>query len=322
MLFSPEIRTQVSERDLALVRVLERIQLELGLDYLAWSEYMHLTPKDCKRVMDGHTPLSAMSLYHLSERLSLDPQVFETGKIDYVALIQAFSGNRSYINPIHQIAASSRKFTAVNTLNFVEKFRGSRIRVAANRHFQIHEDFWSDWQDSNSERINIRMLSELWAFLRMRGFKEEDFRAIGFHSFFTYKNTHIGKALSSFHHPRSSYECLFGSLIENFEENHIYKIIRLTDETCIVESRSNPDVANALSIRETGSVEGCQFKAGVFSSLPVYVDSPPASVHETHCVHRGDSMCRFFCDFTPPRAKHGTARRLSLLSGGDDSGFN
>lgn len=309
-----EIRASHQTRDRILVRTIERMRMELGLSHAAWSDYLQLTEKDYAKLRNGIKPLSAVSLYHLTERLSLSPAALESGKIDYVALVQAHFGNRSYINPDYQIAASSRKFTVVNTLDFVQKFRGSHLRIAANRHFQIHEDFWSDWQNPASDRINIRFLGELWKFLRTRGLSDEDFRAIGFHSVVTHRNTHIGKSLSSFKRPQVVYEFLVGDFMDNIERNHRYRITRLTDTTCVIESRSNTDTAEALRIRETGSLEGCQFKIGLIGSMPTFVGQPAAAVHETHCVHRGDSYCRFFCDFSAAKVSHGHTRRLSLLA--------
>lgn len=309
-----ETPSSIQMREQLLVRTLERIRVELSLNVNDWSGYLNLKERDYKKVLNGATPLSVLSLYHVCERLSLDPAALQTGKIDFAALVQTYFGNRSYINPEHQIAASSRKFTAVNTLNFVEKFRGPHLRIAANRHFQIHEDFWSDWQDPNSERINIRFLGDIWRFLRTRGMSDDDFRAIGFHSIVTHRKTHIGKSLSSFQRPRDVYEFLVGDFMDNIERNHRYRITHLTDTTCIIESRSNPDVAEALRLHETGSIEGCQFKIGLIASMPTFLDMPAAIVHETDCIHRGGAACKFFIDFSAARVTHGRARRLTLLA--------
>jgi hypothetical protein len=289
---------RINPKDKDLIRLLEKLRDHLEVSKGIWSEYLGLNAREYGKVLEHKEPLSAVSLYHVSERLGLNPSVFETGRIDYVALLEAHRGNRHYINPAYLVAASSRKFTVVNAMNFIEKYRGGYLRIAASRHLQIDEDYWSDWEKPDSEQVNIRLIGDLWSFLRSRGLQDEDFRALGAHSITTYRSTHLGKSLSSFHHPRDLYEYLFGDFVKNIEQNHLYRITRLDSRICVIESWTNPDVSQALGVRNVGSLDICQVRSGIMESMPTFLDLPAAVVHETHCIHRGDPVCRFTCDFS------------------------
>ena len=73
-------------------------------------------------------------------------------------------------DPKYKVAATKPEFMAVDALNYIRNIEAlSFFRAAVNRHFQINEDFWSDRADPNSERISIRLIDDLWKFLRTRG---------------------------------------------------------------------------------------------------------------------------------------------------------
>jgi hypothetical protein len=304
--------TPIDPQDKKLVRLLEQIRDRLEVSKAIWAEYLALTPVQYENVVDCKAPLSAVSLFHLSERLRLNPSAFETGKIDFEALLESERGNKLFLSPRYTLAAHSKKHTAVNALNFITKYRGAYLRNRVNRHFQIHDDFWED--DNFDGQINIRFLTELWDFLKSQHFKNEDFQAIGFHSSVTLQNSPIARALSSMQTIESAFECMFGEFMQNFERNCSYKITRLKGNQCIVESRSISEVADALNVRHIGSPEGCQVRIGVFGAVPIYLGMPAAHGHETHCVHRGDSFCRFVFDFSSGQHVGSGYRKLTLLS--------
>lgn len=107
----------------------------------------------------------------------------------------------------------------------------------------------------------------------------------------------LGEALRPMKTPAKVYEHMTVDLISFFERNCTYTLTDLDENSCILESRSNRDVAEALRVRHLGSIDGCLQKAGVLSSAPGYIGLPYAHVNESSCVHRGDDVCRFEVNF-------------------------
>jgi predicted hydrocarbon binding protein len=273
-----------------------------------------LTRQEYSRIIQHKKELSAFSLLSLAQELELNPTSIFSGDISIEALDAARRGNHSFIDPRYTVGASSRKFTVINTLNYLSKYRGPHLRKAVNQHFQIHEDFWSDWRIASSQCVNIRLMAELRGVLRKNGFTDLDFRAIGFHSSITLRETQIGKALSAADGKIEAFELMFNELAAHFEKNHLYQIESINKERCIVRSVNNPDISDALSTRLVGNPETCLVRVGIFSAVPTLQSESAASVHQTHCVHAGDPHCRFIIDYSSVRSTRGQLSRLTLLT--------
>jgi hypothetical protein len=300
----------------SLVSSLELIRTGLNVPWDEWCDTLRVSRQEYSRIVTQKKELSAMSLLKVSECFNLNPSSLVSGTVDITALARTRKGDLNYINPKYTLAGTSQKFTVVNTLDFVAKFRGFHLRNMVNRHFQVNETYWSDWEVPTSERVNIRLLGELWQQLTLNGLTESDFRLIGFHTRLTLRKTEIGSQLSSFGDSYVAYENLVTWLIKRFERNFDYSLESLGEDWCIIRSISNPDMQDALSTQHLGTREGCQVKMGIMASIPTFVGQPAASVHHTHCEHEGSGYCRFFVDFSQlKRPKNGRgAVRLTPIS--------
>jgi predicted hydrocarbon binding protein len=296
--------------NLALLKNLEDARNRLELSKSDWAtHYLRISEDDYEGILSQKKEFSAVHLFHLTEKLWINPSDFEKGTVDFDSLLQARQGKKG-LNPRYTVAAKSRKHTVINSLNFVEHHRGPHLRTAVNRHFQIQDDFWTQ---GHMDQINIRFIGDLFKFLRDRGFTDRDFKHVGENSVLTLRGTEIGHAFSKCGSAAGLYEMLIGELITRFEENCSYKISSLSRDRCVLESISNAEVAEAFGSKHTGSRETCLVRVGIFSSLPTYIGLNPATVHETHCVHRGDRRCRFLIDYSLKNVRD-TGVRLMAIS--------
>lgn len=278
-----------------ILRTLERAcdKLEMSRDAFA-RDFLNLDPAEFRRILKGERPLLMHSLFRLSERLNVNIADIGTGNLDLDAIIQNLRGNSGYIHPRYMVAAYSRKHTVLNALEYITRYRGQHIRYSVNRHFQIHDSFWTDAPDSP---INLRFITDLWEYLKTLRFEAADYRALGFHSNHTLRNTPIDRALATRSSTTAVFELMFGDFLKNFEQNCEYRINKLQANRCVVDCHSRTEVAEALEVKHLGSLEGCQVKAGVLEGLPVFIGRSAARISETSCVHKGDTICRFVIEY-------------------------
>lgn len=286
----------IERQEKAVLSLLEDARGRLEIEKDDWAKtYLRITAKDYEEILARKRTLSAASLYYLTEKLWINPSDLENGNIDFDAIVRIHKGEENFLNPRYTVAARSRKHTVLNSLNFVEADRGTYLRNSVNRHFQIRDDFWST---GIMDPINIRFVSDLMRYLGQRGFKENEFKAMGMNSFRTLKSTPVGTEFARARSLTELFDLTISDLIHRIEDNCDYRLVQMTDGGCVIESITNRDVADALETTQVGSQEVCQYRAGVFVSMPGYIGGTPASVFETHCVHRGDQQCRFVVDFS------------------------
>jgi hypothetical protein len=309
--FTPDgVHHRLDQQSRSLLVGLERTRDKLEIAKKDWANsYLHITEEDYEAILARKQELSAFALFNLSEKLWINPSDLESGTIDLDSLVQVQKGQKNYVHPRYTVAAKSRKHTVLNSLSFVGRHRGFHLRTVVNRHFQIHDDFWST---GLMDPINIQFVSDLMRFLRSRGLTDNEFLGMGMNSFSILKDTEVGNRFSRTRSLPEIYETLIYELIRHYDGNCRYRISNLTEDGCIIESVSDEDVASALEVPNTGCEEICLFRAGVFTSLPNYIGIREASVHQTRCVHWGDSHCRFVVDFSSHRIRD-TGVRLSQV---------
>ena len=122
---------------------------------------------------------------------------------------------------------------------------------------------------------------------------------IGAHSATVNKNSILGRALSIHKTPKSLYENIFTDLVHRFyDKNQIYKILKLTDEYCVVELNFREEVKDLLRLKTPGNLFACHSIAGSISSLTGYLDLPYSKVSKIDCLHLGGCSCKYLIDFS------------------------
>lgn len=286
------VKTAISSEE--LVAMIERLRVTLDIGSEAWSDILRVTPKEYGRIKAGLKPLSATSLVYIIDKFNLSAEALFAGKIDYSAAAAHYHGNIEHIPERFMVAATSRRRTALNILDYVEKNAGWQTALLAKRHFQINDAALVN----KDGYINIIFMTELLDYFRSKGLNANQLMATGSYNTLMNRETPLGAELSALGTPSAVYETMLVDRISYLEKNCDYKILRLNKNSCVLQVKSKRDVADALGLREIGSENAYLYKAGVFSATPSYLGLPFADVKETSCVHKGGSSCRFEVDYS------------------------
>jgi hypothetical protein len=296
-----------SDHSNPLYATVENLRLATGVTHLQWAEVLRLTASEYERLKQGHSELSTPSLFSLCQYVDLSVEAILLGNVDLKAVSERFSGNHDYLPDCYQVAAFSRRRTALYFLDFVESQHGWYWRNRILRHLQVSEALFK----SPDSPVNIQFMTDMMGYLKKNGFRDEDFFNVGLNSRIVNQNAPWAIELGRLGDPAQAFESLILDLMSQVERNSTYQITRLGEGQCRVESKSNVDVASALGLKHVSSREGCFQRAGALACVPGYQNLPLARVTETRCEHLGDSVCRFEVDFS--NALHAHRRKTRAI---------
>jgi transcriptional regulator with XRE-family HTH domain len=231
-------------------------------------------------------PVPASAVLALATELGVDVADFTRGKVQL----------RETANPFpkrYAEGAFSRRRTALHLLSWSDEELGP-VRTdqllgrlgATRRHFS-DPDAW----------ISLRFLEDACEELVRSGVPATALMTAGFHSSVVNRFSPIAEELRAFRQVRDAYDLQINERMEIYERNHTYRTSKLRDDFCIIESRPRAEVMEARGEHRLGSEHTCRTRIGVASGIAVLAGFPPARVHQTHCVHQGDSACRFHVDY-------------------------
>lgn len=268
----------------------ERIRYTAGLSHRELASRLALTSAEYWQMKGtDQTPNFQSTIEFLSEyQLSLE-SVFED-QIDFHALAQRVSGNKSHIPEQYLVGAKSRKRTAMNILNFIENHFGWQSAAAMLSRFQVDLAAFTN----ADERINIRFMRDFIKSLRAR---PEQLYLLGASSSSFPSNQSFSGLVRDCRSEREVFEKIFTGLVPYFEENYIYRLERITPDEAWVTASPSLEVQDALGGEPLGSALSCAYRNGVVSTFPRFNGFTPAKVTETKCIHRGDGVCELHIAF-------------------------
>ncbi len=253
------------------------------------SELLQVKENELKRIFKKTRKLKVTELASLTDALSLSIESFVLGDLDLVAIEKHSKGQLDYIPERYTQAGQSRIRSALVYFHFIEQRLGWWVLQSLMRKFQItHKAI----EDPNT-LININFFKDITELLSKRGLESSNFYQIGAHSYEMNKNSEFSKKLEISANPTDAYDRLCYELKNHIESNSHYRILRQTPTTIEIESKDNPDTAQALKLSHLGNPFVCQYKAGFFSRGTSYIDLPSVSVKEIKCAHYGDPSCIF-----------------------------
>lgn len=283
----------------SIYAVLEKARLQLDCTHSQWADVLELTLPDYARKYlvsrCGELPLFSLLSAVRRLDLSIESVLVKPNSLDFTALKEHVKGNQTYIPERYTSAAFSKKRSFVNSLNYIEKFRGYPTRNVVLRKLQIKEAALFD----PDAPISINSMIDMYPHLRACGMQDAQIYHSGLYTMATSKNSPVGKALSKHKKTRDAYEHFFNELTVGIEKNCHYSLSKLEDDYMVVDSISRVDAAEAMKVKHIGSADGCLVRAGVMGGVPALIGNPFVTVVETKCVHRGDSICRFEARFDP-----------------------
>jgi hypothetical protein len=280
-----------------LISSLERIRFTLNLSDKEWNDLLEVSSTDYERVRKGLRQLPVTSVAKLAERLDLTLEALLEGNIDYMALSARARGDTGYLPEQYRIGARSKRWSSINYLAYIEANWGWKARVQSLRHLQVSDSVFL----KPEERINLRFLSDLLEFFRMRGYSDFHFFGMGAHTLITYRNAPFGRTLAAADDVPEMYDLLVNELLPtHIEKNFTYRLLRMNGTGCVIEAVPTPGLAESMGLRQLGSPAVCMTKVGLTASIPGYAGLPYSKVHESKCIHRGDTSCRLEVDFEIP----------------------
>lgn len=242
------------------------------------------------------------TITNLTESLGIGIEAIITGKIDFQTLKSHSIGNFEELPERYSVATFSKKKTTIHLLDFIEENFGWQTKKNVLTHFQINEAFCKDPDGA----VNFLLPSDICEFVGQKyQMPLSVIRKMGAHSALTNQNTTAGKTLASLGSPKSLLENFFGYLVNrHFEKNQNYKILKLTDQLCIVETHFRQELKDTLNTHQLGNIFACHSIAGTMSSLTSYLGLPSSQVTKIDCIHQGGCSCKYLIDFELPQQLH------------------
>lgn len=281
---------------------LDKIQHTLGWTNQEIAVRLQMTLDGFELMRNCNFSPSLMSITSFTQSLNISIESLITGKLCFNTLYAHHRGNPDQIPERYSRATFSKRKTTIHLLDFIETNFGWQTKKNILNHFQINESFMS----KPDAEVNFLLPSDICEYLGQNYRMPMDvIRKMGAHSTFTNKNTFAGKTLYRLGSPKNLLEQFFGQLVnQHFEKNQTYRIIKLTDRFCMVETSFKEELKDNLKTSHLGNVFACNSIAGTMSSLTAYLDLPTSRVTKVDCVHQGGCSCKFLIDFELPQKIH------------------
>jgi predicted hydrocarbon binding protein/predicted transcriptional regulator len=293
----------MSDFDRQIFRTLEKLRITVGYSHADWADALGLSKPQYASSYLSQKSVHLNNIQNLEPVINASVETIVSGQIDWNAVEAHKSGNHSYLPERYMTAAFSRKRTAVTMLNFSDRILGPHFTATLLRNLQIHRSALAN----PDEFVNVQLGNDILTYIKSYNVGAGFIVGIGKNSTRTNRSSLLGKELSKEKSITRIYERMITELIHLYEKNCSYRLLSLDDNSCVIESKDNPDVAEALKVHHIGSAEICLYKQGILTAMPEYIECPSAVVQETHCVHHGDSSCRFAVDFSKSQHLMATA---------------
>jgi hypothetical protein len=276
-----------------LWQAVEKLRKTAKLKHSEIAELLMVTDRHYKTRHELKQPPHAVGLLSLTRKFDLDPKNFIAGKTDWAALTRRIQGNPATLPERYEVGAFSRRRTSMHVLSYLRRTKGENYVYDLLRKFDLTE---AAFEDPN-QFININLLTDLADFLVTKGASADDLYDMGAESVKINKNIGFSKSILESLKIKDAYQFQINHLMGYFDRNYRYRVGKLKDDFCTLETFQNPDVTDALKVKWHGSTNVCSLRKGVIGSFPQFFNLPSARVVETHCVHRGDESCTFAIHF-------------------------
>ena len=279
-----------------IVGFIKSLQRNLNLETEEMRDILRLTPEQFESVLNCKGHLTAYQFADLAKRFHFSLENFNQDRIDMTVIQQHYGGNQSYISEKYTTGAFSKKIMVINVLNYVERFYAKSLRADAMDYFQVNDSIYED----RDGMVNFVFFEDLINYLKSRGLNETDVTRIGAHTIRTNEGTPFAREMAKFSSPKEMYEIYMTELIKTVEQNNAYKLIRLCDDFCVIESHENHNLLDIFKVHHIGDPARCTYRVGALAAATNYMGLPSSDVVETTCVHNGDPVCTFHINFERP----------------------
>lgn len=272
---------------------LSRIQELLEVKRSEFRDWIQATDREIDHYLSGQRKIQISQIENLSKNLSLSIEAIGNGDIDYPALADRIAKREPALPEKYKLFQFSRSHTASAVIRYLNQHKGHMSGLRAIRRLQIPTSLLSNPNQSISPILLADLLQESYRY----GLNEHDFRSIGHASASLNRETALGKSASVSRNLVELHEKLVLELIRSFDQNNDYSIESISKDHCTIVSKPREPMRELLPRLGAGSKFGCIQRLGVIESFPNYIKRSRSSARHTHCVHRGDPVCRYRVEF-------------------------
>ncbi len=281
---------QLSEKYKDFVR---KIQFLLNENDDSMSLYFEYSTNDFVKVMNSGKSFRLYNYQKFLDVMNVDLESVLNDTVDFKTILFQMHKDMYYFPEIYTLSANGKKRTVINILDYIEKIMGATYKTLLLRKFQLRPYHLSN----PDELINNNFIVDLLDVLKKNGFTEEQILKTGEESYYSNKNSDVGRIFAKYKTPSKLIPGIFEEHIDYYDRNFTYKIIKLNDNSCQLEVSQNNEVAESLGKTKIGSTLLSLYKAGVMTSFPKYIVLPNAEVKLVRCAHQNAPACRYEMKF-------------------------
>ena len=234
----------------------------------------------------SNIPMDNIDVFLKNFQLDLDNVWKE--QIDYQAIYEHYHGNPYYLPEKYSNFANTRIRTINNALDYIALISGQYSREKILRKAQISELAL----DNADSFINVSLLNEIFTAIRDYGFSNQNSIEIGKSSSKKFKDSPLGRSITSNQTPSSAYEFLLSNT-HLVEKNMDYRILKSSNNSITFKHITSKPTQEYFKIKNLGSDVFCYNIMGFVSGFLQYTKKRDAIVNKLTCVHSGDSSCRY-----------------------------
>lgn len=272
----------------------ERIRMTRQLSLDEWVDRIRVSKPTYLNFVHGRQQLTSNDLDRIAESAALNPNEIIDGKVDFKTLAMNSEADTGSLDERYLCGKFSRLRTVISVLDGVEEYLGWRARLDVMATLNLSEKLLSD----PLQTCNIRLISDICSTVRTKYRADLSlFSGLGAHSTVTYAGTPLAHEFAKYETPGKLYEAAFGPMVPQYEHNHSYQILTLSDEFCSVAVTPFQKVKDEFKSHFISNAENCSVKAGLMSTILGYIGLPCSHVTEIECIYRGNKRCVFDVDF-------------------------
>ncbi len=287
---------------------IESIRWSLRFSHKDVADMLLLTLKEYETLKQKKAALSAKSIMNFTLQLEIDPLKLIEGTIDIMALVQRRYSDRAYIPERYQVAAFSRRRTSIHILDYLNKRIGPKYVDSILWKFDLDRAAFTN----PDLTINIRFLTDLCSHLHQHGASYDTFYQMGVNSTSVNKDSPFAILMRGSRSVLDAYDLQINHLSHFYDQNYNYRILFGDSTSVVIESTQRENVLNLLQTPSFGSTYVCTARSGVMAAMAGLMGLPVAHSQETHCIHRGDSACRYHVNFEEAARSFQFSRRPEL----------
>lgn len=270
--------------------LLNCIQVKFQLKPEDFLKAMTLTEAEYQEILMGRRSYSLVHLLSLANALGLSIDLLLTGTLDVDAAARRYAGERHIFPSRYSKSAQAliRARAMRVAICYLDTHVGRMSTDAILERLQVYRDQFDD----TAKFISPLIFFDLLEVLGQSGYTDAHFRMLGTMTLVVEENK-IGRLLKSASSPRELYKSVCDLLMGQYDRLSLYLPQKLTMTDLVLKVLPSEEGKDAFHANVIGNRGSCLYRQGVAMSFLANILPAYAEVHESRCVHVGDSHCLY-----------------------------